>query len=85
MIEELPRAIQNPIVLAALKALDEQHRARGDRNEGQGRCTIEVHYQPDGKPAFVIIDTTLPVPLVEDSNRRAQRAKIFLDEQFQTV
>jgi len=64
----LPRPFQNERLLEFLRALDEQHRALGERQEGKGSWTLVVHYPPDGVPAFARIETTIEVPLAENRN-----------------
>ena len=60
---DLPRPFQNERLIELLRALDEQHRVLGERQEGKGSWTLSVHYPQDGQPAFARVETTMDVPL----------------------
>jgi hypothetical protein len=60
---KLPRPLQNGRLIELLRALDEQHRVMGLRQEGKGSWTLSVHYAPDGSPVLGRVQTVLDVSL----------------------
>jgi hypothetical protein len=65
-MNSLPRPLQNERLVEFLRALDDQHRVMGERNEGKGSWKLSVHYPPDGTPAFARVETTIELSLTTD-------------------